>query len=56
MGSSLSCRPSKNYIMTASIGEYLNANSFYYYSNFSINSFKSLLLTPNMAYVISTNK
>ena len=41
------CPASLNNIMTPVFGGYSTSNSLFYYSNCSINSFKSLLLTAN---------
>ena len=42
------CPASSNYIMTASVGTSQNATNLFYFSNCTLDTFKSTLLTPDM--------
>jgi hypothetical protein len=42
------CLASDNYIMTPSVGMNSNATNLYYFSNCSLNHFKSHLLTADL--------
>jgi hypothetical protein len=46
-----SCPASQNNIMSSVIGAYLNISQIRYFSNCSVNSIQSNLLTPNMEYI-----
>ena len=48
-----SCPASQNNIMTSVVGAYFNVSQIRYFSNCSINSIQSTLLTPNMEYFLN---